>query len=105
MNLFDFQKAQAQSKRKSPNIPPGKRLYLGCTLYRAQELGIDAVINARGGRLDLNDWTQEDTELQRDARAIRDRLERRVRWYGPNSRFFRRHRARIEHLIADRSDW
>ena len=80
------------------------KLYLGCTAARHRELGVDAVINARGGRQDLNDVTQEDTELRRDARAIHDRLERRVRWYGPNSRFFRRHRERVAHLITSREE-
>lgn len=79
-------------------------LYLGCTEARHRELGVDAVINARGGRLDLNDWTMEDQELLRDARAIRERLARRVRWYGPSSKFFRRHVERVEHLISQQGE-
>lgn len=81
-----------------------KSLYLGCTAARHRELGVDAVINARGGALELNDWTTEDQEMQRDARAIRAWRERRVRWYGPSSRFFRRHLARIAHLISRHDD-
>lgn len=79
-----------------------RKLYLGCTVARHAELGVDAIINARGGRLELNDVSDEEIALVRDARAIRDRVERRIRWYGPQSKFFRRHRGRVEHLIADR---
>lgn len=77
---------------------------LGCTRGRHDQIGIHAVVNARAGRQDLNDLTQEDIELQRDGRAIKRRIAERVRWYGPHSRFFRRHRARIEHLIARHDD-
>lgn len=85
-------------------MPATYPLQLGCTKARARDLGIIAIVNARGGRQDLNDLTQEQIELERDARAIRDKLTRRVRWYGPTSKFFRRHRARIAHLIDSRGD-
>jgi len=81
-----------------------KSLYLGCARARRREIGIDAVINARGGLQDLNDLTEDDRALRRDAAGIRGCVERRVRWYGPESKFFRRHRARIQHLIARRDD-
>ncbi len=79
-------------------------LYLGCTLARHRLLGIDAVINARAGQQHLNAVSREETECTRDAQAIRDCVDHRVRWYGPNSKFFRRHRKRIKHLISDRED-
>lgn len=79
-------------------------LALGCTVARHRQLGVNAIINARGKRQDLNALTHEDIELQRDAQGIRAWLQRRVRWYGPRSRFFRRHRRRIAHLIASRDD-
>jgi hypothetical protein len=47
------------------------RLNLGCTAWRHRRLGVDAVINARSGRQDLNEQTAEDVELVRDALAIR----------------------------------
>ena len=81
-----------------------KKLYLGCTKARHAQLGVDAVVNARGGLQHLNDLSHEEIELERDGRAIKDWLRRRVRWYGPNSKFFRRNRARIEHLIASYDD-
>lgn len=80
------------------------RLYLGCTAARHRALGVHAVINARGGRPELNDLSLEEIERERDARAIRDRLERRVRFYGFGSRFFRRHRERFAHLISNPND-
>ncbi len=60
--------------------------------------------HARAGRQDLNDLTLDEHEMRRDARAIRDRTERRVRFYQFGSRFFRRHRERLTHLLADRSE-
>ena len=81
-----------------------KTLDLGCTLARHRQIGIDAVVNARGGLQRLNDLSQEDIELRRDGQGIRRYLAERVRWHGPHSKFFRRHRARIEHLIARHDD-
>ena len=75
-------------------------LNIGCTVARHNAIGVDAVINARAGLQALNDLTQEDIDLRRDAQRIRDRLERRVRLYQVNSRFFRRHQNRIAHLIS-----
>lgn len=79
-------------------------LYLGCTRARHARLGVHAVVNARAGLQSLNDQTIEDIELIRDGRAIRDRIEKRIRWYGPCSRFFRRNRKRIAHLIDSHDD-
>lgn len=79
-------------------------LELGCTLARHQQLGIVAVINARAGWQHLNDLTQEDIELARDARAIRDRVQHRVALHQVCSKFFRRNRWRIAHLISSPED-
>ena len=79
-------------------------LNLNCTAARHAKIGVHAVVNARGGCQWRNDMTHEDTELLRDARAIRDRLAFRIRFYGFNSKFFRRHRARLSHLVSDRND-
>lgn len=81
-----------------------KHLELGCTAHRHSLLGINAVVNARAGRQDLNDETIEDVELKRDARKINARLEDRVRFYQFNSRFCRRNRARLAHLLSDPND-
>lgn len=79
-------------------------LYIGCTAARHAAIGVDAVINARAGRQDLNDLTQQDIEMRRDAAGVRGYLEHRIRWYGPNSRTLRRQRHRLEHLIAHHDD-
>lgn len=81
-------------------------LQLGCTAARHRRLGIDVVINARAGLQHLNDVALDEIELERDGRAIKDRVQRRVRMYQVCSRFFRRPRnyARIAHLIADRTE-
>lgn len=79
-------------------------LNLGCTAARHKELGIIAVINARAGLQHLNDQTIEDIELMRDARAIRDRINSRVRFYQFNSKFCRRHIAKLSHLLARHDD-
>jgi hypothetical protein len=81
-------------------MPVTYPLRLGCTKARHDALGIHAVINARAGLQQLNDLTLDDIELYRDGQGIKDYQQRRIRWYGPHSKFFRRHRARIEHLIA-----
>lgn len=81
---------------KSRNKYP---LHIGCTVERHRQIGINAVVNARAGLQHLNDLSQEDIELRRDAQRIRDRVERRVRMYQVCSRFFRRNRDRIEHLM------
>lgn len=77
------------------------RLYLGCTLFRARCLGVEAIVNARGGRQDLNDLTQEDIELRRDAQKILDHREHSVIIRQFNSKFLRRNRARVAHLLFD----
>jgi hypothetical protein len=79
-------------------------LDLGCTLHRARILGIDAVVNARGGQRNLNDMSIEEIELRRDAWKIRDWLSGRVRFYQFNSKFFRRNLARVGHLLSTRED-
>ncbi len=79
-------------------------LYLGCTAARHARLGIHAVVNARGGHAALNAPTIEDTEMMRDARKVRDRIERRVRFYQFNSRFFRRNHKRLAHLVSSPED-
>lgn len=81
-------------------------LQLGCTAARHHRLGIDVVVNARAGLQHLNDVTLDEIELERDGRALKDRVQRRIRMYQVCSRFFRRPRnyARIAHLIATRDD-
>lgn len=81
-----------------------RKLYLGCTVARHRERGVHVVINARAGRPELNREELEEVEMMRDARSIREASTSRVRWYGPTSKFFRRRRARIAHLIASRED-
>lgn len=77
------------------------KLYLGCTALRHAEIGIDAVVNARGGELWRNDMTIEDKELLRDGRKIKDRVQSRVILRQVNSKFFRRNKSRIAHLFFD----
>jgi len=79
-------------------------LYLGCTKARHAEIGIHAVINARGSRQDLNDLTPEDIELMRDADHIHNRIGNRVRFYQFNSRFFRRNQSKLQHLLSSYND-
>jgi hypothetical protein len=85
-------------------MPVAYPLNIGCTIDKARQLGIDAIVNARAGLQRLNSDTMDDIELYRDGQGIKDYQQRRIRWYGPHSKFFRRHRARIEHLIARRDD-
>lgn len=80
------------------------RLYLGCTYARHQRLGVNAVVNARAGLQHLNDLTIEEIEMQRDACKIRDWQTARVRIHQFNSRCFRRHSARLAHLISSHQD-
>lgn len=79
-------------------------LDIGCTAARHEQIGINAVVNARAGLQHLNRQTIEDVELMRDAMKIKNRLENRVRFYQVNSRFWRRHQKRIAHLISDYND-
>lgn len=79
-------------------------LYLGCTSHRHKQLGVNAVVNARAGLQHLNDLSIEDIEMQRDARKIQDHIRTRVRFYQFNSRFFRRHQARLQHLVSSYND-
>lgn len=74
---------------------------IGCTPRRHAELGIHAVVNARGGRQHLNCLTQEDIELQRDSQRIALRKSARVRFYQFNSKFCRRHRGRLAHYLSE----
>mgnify|MGYP000323631263 CR=1 FL=1 len=81
-----------------------KRLNLGCTALVHEAIGIHAVVNARGGQQHLNQPTQEDIELMRDGRKIKDKVQHRIVMRQVNSRFFRRHQHRIEHLLSDWDD-
>jgi hypothetical protein len=81
-----------------------KHLYLGCTAFRHAQIGVNAIVNARAGRQHLNDLTIEDVEMQRDARNIRARIEKRVRFYQFNSRHFRRRMAQLKHLLSNYRD-
>lgn len=80
-------------------------IYMGCTYSRHQQIGIDAVVNARGGQWQLNDLTIDEIELRRDAQKIRAWQSSRVRFYQFNSKFFRRHKKRLEHLLSDYDDF
>jgi len=79
-------------------------LYIGCTLARHNQIGIDAVINARGKEQWRNDETLDEIELRRDGQAIRNHLTDRIRFYQVNSKFFRRHFKQINHMIASYDD-
>lgn len=79
-------------------------LAIGCTAMRHKAIGIHAVVNARGGLQCLNQQTMEDIALMRDGLRIRARLERRVRFYQFESRFFRRHIGRVGHLLSRPDD-
>lgn len=79
-------------------------LNLGCTAWKHFRLGIHAVVNARAGEQWRNHETIEEIELQRDARAIKTRLQSRVRFYQFNSKFFRRKMSRVEHLLSRHDD-
>jgi hypothetical protein len=76
-------------------------LVLGCTKAAHKRIGIDAVVNARAGEQWRNSDTIEETEMKRDARKVRDRIEHRVCFYQLNSEFFRAHQHRFAHLISD----
>lgn len=77
----------------------------GCTRARFDRLGIHARVNARGGQQWRNDDTQEEIEMQRDARSIRDRISSRVRFYQFSSRHFRRRQPQLSHLLSDRNEY
>lgn len=79
-------------------------LCLGCTAMRHRAIGVNAVINASGGEPWRNDMSQDEIEMERDGRAINDRINHRVRFYNVYSRFFRRHRNRVAHLISSREE-
>lgn len=80
-----------------------KVLNIGCTAARHKQLGIHAVINARGGNQQLNCQTIEDIELKRDARKIGDWLNNRVRFYQFNSKHFRKAKG-VQHLLSSYED-
>ena len=77
-------------------------LNIGCTVERHRQIGVNAVVNARAGRQDLNDVTIEDVEMMRDAIKIRQRLESRIAIHQFNSKFARRNIERLAHLLSDR---
>jgi hypothetical protein len=85
-------------------MPVTYPLNIGTNIDNARRIGIDAIVNARAGLQHLNRSTLDDIELYRDGQGIKDYQQRRIRWYGPHSKFFRRHRDRIEHLIASYDD-
>lgn len=78
-----------------------KYLYLGCTLARHKQIGIDAVINARGGLQHLNDRSIEEIKLMRDGIKIKQKKEFRVAIHQFNSKFCRRNQSKLNHLISD----
>jgi hypothetical protein len=80
------------------------KLILGCTQFRHEQLGIHAVVNARAGMQVLNHLSLDDIELRRDANKIRDYLNRRIRFYQFNSKFFRKHKAKLQHLLSSYND-
>lgn len=69
--------------------------YLGCTKMKAQQIGVNAQINARGGEFWRNDDTLDEIEMQRDGNKM---------FYQVNSKFFRKNKNRIEHLISSYND-
>lgn len=79
-------------------------LNIGCTIARHRRLGVHATINARAGLQHLNSPTDEEIEQKRDGRAIKNRIAFRIAVHQVCSKFFRRHRHRIAHLISDDRD-
>ena len=77
-----------------------RKLVIGCTVERHRQIGIHAVVNARGGNQHLNDQSMEDIELMRDARNLEAWRTGRVRFYGFNSRFCRKHIGRLAHTLS-----
>jgi hypothetical protein len=90
-------KAQT-SQRDTP------RLDIGCTAMRHAQIGINAVVNARGGLQSLNDRSLDEIEMIRDGRKVRNYQLNRVRFYQFNSRFFRKHQNRLSHLLSRYDD-
>ncbi len=80
-----------------------QKLNIGCTVARHRRIGINAVVNARGGMQHLNDLTLEEIEMQRDANKIRDKRLSRVRFYQFNSRHFRKAKQ-VQHLLSHYDD-
>lgn len=78
-------------------------LNLGCTAFRHKQIGIHAVINARAGRQDLNNRSDEEIEMRRDAEKIRQKLESRIRFYQFNSKAFRK-APQVQHLLSSYDD-
>ena len=83
-----------------------KLLDLGCTQWRHEQIGIHAVVNARGSLQHLNNRSMEEIELIRDSRKVKDRLNQRIRFYQFTSQYFRRpkNRKRVEHLLSRYDD-
>lgn len=103
-------KTQIDSDNKSTEVHtqpadrPRKRLDIGCTTARHAQIGINAVVNARGGLQVLNGRSIDEHNLYRDARNIRARQTERVRFYQFNSRFFSKHQNRLSHLLSSYGD-
>lgn len=81
-----------------------KPLRLGLTAAQHAQMRhpIDAIVNARGGNLHLNDFDViEEIEMQRDANKVRDYLQFRHTIYQFNSRHFRK-RPEMKALVQPR---
>ena len=86
------------------HLPVARILDLGCTVSQHKRIGINAVINARGGQQWRNDLNRiQEVEERRDAQAIRRRVSERVRFYGYGSRTFRR-RPELARFLSSYND-
>lgn len=77
---------------------------IGCTVKRHEQIGINAVVNARAGLQHLNSLSDQDIELRRDAHKIEDKKTQRIRIYQFNSKFCRRNLHRLNHLLSEYGD-
>ncbi len=75
-----------------------KKLYLGCTVAQNLRIGVNAVVNARGGQQWRNEKTIADHNMERDARNLRAWLTGRVSVHQFNSRTFRNRPELQKHL-------
>jgi len=79
-----------------------KGLYVGCTAHRHQQIGVHIAINARAGELWRNDDTLNETEMKRDAQAVKEWRRIRLRFF-PRfySKWFRKH---MKHILEELQD-
>ena len=84
--------------------PIQRQLVLGCTAARHHSIGIDAVINARGGEQWRNDFTDDDRALANDARHLRAHQQQGLMVFNVYARFFRRHKSSIQHMLTSYED-